>query len=100
MERKGNRRPAPYPTVSRLDAVQNPTHRNGRRNIARAQSSDFRKALHQLHHTPKALSALTVRVLPNTGNSTAAKRAIALRCFLAWLAGGISAQSQDSRPSE
>ena len=100
MERKGNRRPAPYPTVSRLDTVQNPTHRNGRPNIARAQPSDFRKALHQLRHTPKAPSALTVRVLPNTGNSTAALRTIALRCFLAWLAGGIGAQSMDSRLTE
>ena len=100
MERKGNRRPAPYPTVSRLDTVQNPTHRNGRPNIARAQPSDFHKALHQLHHTPEAPSALTVRVLPNNGNSTAAQRAIALRCFLTWLAGEIGAQSKISRPSE
>ncbi len=37
-------------------------------NIARAQASDFRKALHQLHRTPQAPSALTVRVLPNSGN--------------------------------
>jgi predicted acyl esterase len=32
-------------------------------NIARAQAADFRKALHQVHRTPKAPSAVTVRVL-------------------------------------
>ena len=32
-------------------------------NIARAQATDFRKALHQVHRTPKAPSAVTVRVL-------------------------------------
>jgi putative CocE/NonD family hydrolase len=36
-------------------------------NIARAQASDFRKAVHQVHRTPENPSALTVRVLPNGG---------------------------------
>jgi len=33
-------------------------------NIARARPTDFRKAMHRLHHRPDAASALTVRVLP------------------------------------
>jgi putative CocE/NonD family hydrolase len=36
-------------------------------NIARAQASDFRKAMHQVHRTPGNPSALTIRVLPNGG---------------------------------
>ena len=32
-------------------------------NIARAQAADFRKALHQVHRSPQAPSAVTVRVL-------------------------------------
>lgn len=36
-------------------------------NIARAQASDFRKAIHQVHRTPGNPSALTVRVLPSGG---------------------------------
>lgn len=36
-------------------------------NIARAQASDFRKAIHQVHRTPGNPSALTIRVLPNGG---------------------------------